>query len=791
MRIDDQIKHLFIGKLMSVSSSNMFPSAKVNNSVQEHRIYSYHPLIPAYTLEDISDYYRTKMNEEGEQAVSISSEPEIKSKTRQISWGRKYELQKACITKVYNRIIEMSKQEQAKPKDTTKATARAAMKIFDMSTDDPVYIAEDQAKANSDASICYKNMKTINDFYVQELKANIFSGGYSQNIMRIFLNSHSADAHNNAFWDSRTNSVTYGDTDPEIFNPFTKPLDITAHEFTHGFTYYTSNLDYEGQSGALNESISDAFGASIFQKEQKQKSDDASWLIGENLLVPQSGTIGTAMRSMKKPGTAHKNFQSVKDDRQPDHMDNYADLLNNEHNDNGGVHINSGIPNRAFYLVATNIQGFSCDKPMHIWHAAASITKPKATFLDFATTTIAQAGRLYGKSIENLVSKAWKDVGVLDNEGRFIRKRTDTVNLDNRKVDEIDRKINDFQKRKAWSKPAAMRVFDISDDDPIEKFEKDAKPYDDVWLSFSHMKKINQLFTDKLQSNVFAGNSKANVMRIYLNSKQHTSFNNAFWDSGERRVTYGAYDPKLFNHFIKHLDIAVHEFTHAFIQDSSNLNYEGQGGSLHCSIGDAFGVTAIQMDKKQRADEADWLIADGILVGSPGSTGTALRSLKQPGTAFRNNPILGDDPQIEHMRNFKIDEFGMDRVKNSGIPSKAFYLTSTGIQGYAFEKPIRIWHDAVINIKSNATFYDFAKTTITIAKRLYGEQIESIVSQSWYDVGVLQQPGPITIQPMNKITGIKLPTYSHIPVLVGLLGVSAIALRHFFSKGNTNAVVQK
>ncbi|MGW7595389.1 M4 family metallopeptidase, partial [Streptomyces rubiginosohelvolus] len=159
---------------------------------------------------------------------------------------------------------------------------------------------------------------------------------------------HYSEGYNNAFWDGE--QMVFGDGDGEVFLDFTIPVDVMAHELTHGVTQYTANLEYFGQSGALNESVSDVFGALIKQYTLGQTAEEADWLIGAGLLTDR--VTGVALRSMKAPGTAYDDDVLGKDP-QPGTMDDYVHTSR----DNGGVHINSGIPNHAFYLAATALGG--------------------------------------------------------------------------------------------------------------------------------------------------------------------------------------------------------------------------------------------------------------------------------------------------------------------------------------------------------------------------------------------------------------------------------------------------
>ena len=176
--------------------------------------------------------------------------------------------------------------------------------------------------------------------------------------MRLDSTVHYGEGYNNAFWNGT--QMVYGDGDGEIFQRFTKSLDVIGHELTHGVTQYEAGLEYEGQSGALNESFSDIFGSMIKQYREKQTADKADWLIGAGLFT--SKVKGMALRSLKEPGTAYDD-PTIGKDPQPAHMKDYVKTSD----DNGGVHINSGIPNRAFYLAAIELGGHSWDKAGQIW----------------------------------------------------------------------------------------------------------------------------------------------------------------------------------------------------------------------------------------------------------------------------------------------------------------------------------------------------------------------------------------------------------------------------------------
>jgi Zn-dependent metalloprotease len=224
------------------------------------------------------------------------------------------------------------------------------------------------------------------------------------------LNStvHYDHGYANAFWDGAR--MVFGDGDGEIFGDFTRSIDVTGHELTHGVTQYTAGLVYEGQSGALNESLSDVFGSLAKQHHLGQSAAEADWLIGAELFRP--GVAGVALRSMKAPGTAYDDPRLGRDP-QPAHMSGYVETTE----DNGGVHLNSGIPNHAFYLLATALGGNAYENAGQIWYTtltSGNLT-PSTTFEAFAEATHTTATTLYGPDSpqSTAVKTAWQSVGVL------------------------------------------------------------------------------------------------------------------------------------------------------------------------------------------------------------------------------------------------------------------------------------------------------------------------------------------------------------------------------------------
>jgi Zn-dependent metalloprotease len=223
---------------------------------------------------------------------------------------------------------------------------------------------------------------------------------------------HYQVGYDNAFWNGQ--QMVYGDGDEDLppaqrlFNRFTIAIDVIGHELTHGVTQFTGGLNYSFQSGALNESFSDVFGSLVKQRSLGQTAASADWIIGEGLFT--SNVNGVGIRSMKAPGTAYDDPVLGKDP-QPAHMDNYV----NTTSDNGGVHINSGIPNHAFYLAAVEIGGSAWEKAGRIWYVTLrDRIQPGSSFQDAANLTFAVAGELYGdNSPEQMaVVHGWAGVGI-------------------------------------------------------------------------------------------------------------------------------------------------------------------------------------------------------------------------------------------------------------------------------------------------------------------------------------------------------------------------------------------
>ncbi|KAM6523096.1 hypothetical protein FSOLCH5_003715 [Fusarium solani] len=205
--------------------------------------------------------------------------------------------------------------------------------------------------------------------------------------------------YNNAFWNGV--QFVFGDGDGITFDYFADSLDVVAHELTHAITQYTAGISYSRQAGGLNESISDVFAALVEQWHFNQTAASADWLTGQNLFP--IAFKGAAVRNIASPGTAF-NDPILGRDRQIAHFSRYNDRLD--------VHITSGMPNRAFYLIATGFGGYAWEKAGKIWYE--TLTDPRVrqfggdiTFKNWADVTVDHANRLFGVASSIIVRKAW------------------------------------------------------------------------------------------------------------------------------------------------------------------------------------------------------------------------------------------------------------------------------------------------------------------------------------------------------------------------------------------------
>ena len=202
--------------------------------------------------------------------------------------------------------------------------------------------------------------------------------------------------------------MTYGDGDGRVFTDFTNSDDVIGHELTHGVTQFTAGLDYSDEPGALNESVSDVFGATFHQWRRKQTVAQADWLVGPGSLAPsrcKRDTPACAIWPHPAPALPIAATVALPRLRSPRRS-----------------HENSGIPNHAFYLAATTIGGQAWEKAEKVWYAALTSDKarPSTDFGEFAELTRGAAKSLFPRdtNVYRGVDEAWTRVGIPDSRHR-------------------------------------------------------------------------------------------------------------------------------------------------------------------------------------------------------------------------------------------------------------------------------------------------------------------------------------------------------------------------------------
>jgi Zn-dependent metalloprotease len=261
--------------------------------------------------------------------------------------------------------------------------------------DDPNSIKDEAVREAFDFSgITY-------DFYREVLSRN----SLDDRGMSLISSVHFGRNYNNAFWNGE--QMAYGDGDNRIFVRFSKSLEVVGHELSHGVVQHTSNLEYQGEPGALNEHFADVMGALVTQWHKGENVRDADWLVGNEIMGPE--VKAKAIRTFTEE-KAFENDPILGTDPQPKHM---RDIYTGDE-DNGGVHINSGIPNHAFHIAALDLGGKSWEKAGPIWYKTLKRLDRFSKFQDAANISCQVASTEFGSgSLEfKAVQSAWKAVGI-------------------------------------------------------------------------------------------------------------------------------------------------------------------------------------------------------------------------------------------------------------------------------------------------------------------------------------------------------------------------------------------
>jgi hypothetical protein len=260
--------------------------------------------------------------------------------------------------------------------------------------------SEGQAKTGmTEVDNVYDYTGDVRTFYKDVHGRNSIDG----NGMNLKSTTNYGDNFENAFWNGE--QMTYGR--PGANSPFQTFVlrDVTGHEMTHGVTEFEAGTVYRNQAGALNEHFSDVWGELVEQKALGQTADKGTWLVGDGIW--RENVKGKALRDMLNPGKAYDDPMLGKDP-QPAHMKDFVKT----NRDNGGVHINSGIPNKAFATFAKEVGGNAWETPADIWFKARAASGSNPTFATFAFQTLEAAKGLGKPELVTQLSKAWSDVGV-------------------------------------------------------------------------------------------------------------------------------------------------------------------------------------------------------------------------------------------------------------------------------------------------------------------------------------------------------------------------------------------
>ncbi|MFT4664091.1 MAG: Zn-dependent metalloprotease [Polaribacter sp.] len=216
-------------------------------------------------------------------------------------------------------------------------------------------------------------------------------GGNIVSIINI-TESNGADM-DNAFWNGQ--AMFYGNGDQAFDSPLAKGLDVAGHEMAHGVIQGTANLNYQNESGAMNESFADIFGAMI---------DRDDWQIGEDIANNSVFPTG-AMRDMSNP---HNGGNSSDFYWQPNHYDErYTGSQ-----DNGGVHINSGIVNFAFFKIASNSSVGKANAEQIYYKVLRDYLVASSKFIDLRNAVVEVAGNDFGQSVADIAANAFEEVGI-------------------------------------------------------------------------------------------------------------------------------------------------------------------------------------------------------------------------------------------------------------------------------------------------------------------------------------------------------------------------------------------
>lgn len=284
-------------------------------------------------------------------------------------------------------VMPVKRRRTFTANNTTRIPGRLLIEEGERSRDEVAQVAHDAA------GIVY-------DYYFNTFQRDAYDGQGSPMVSTVHYGSDPQDAEN-AAWVGELAQMIYGDGG-RIFRPLPYGLDVVGHEFTHGVIEASAGLIYEAQAGALNESYADVFGAMI---------DRDNWTLGEEVIKSPPFPV-PFLRSLQDPNAEglYDPSEPLNGVGQPANMAEYANLPVSRRADNGGVHINSGIPNHAHYLLA---QAIGREKTEQIaYRALTQYLSPSADFVEAAQASAQAATDLYAQAEVDAVRNAWAQVGV-------------------------------------------------------------------------------------------------------------------------------------------------------------------------------------------------------------------------------------------------------------------------------------------------------------------------------------------------------------------------------------------
>jgi Zn-dependent metalloprotease len=255
----------------------------------------------------------------------------------------------------------------------------------------------------------HSNTGSVFQYFYDTFGRQAIDGDGSTIISVVNVTTSSGEPMDNAYWNGAY--MAYGDGNT-YFTPLAGALDVAAHEMTHGIVERTVGLEYKFQSGALNESFADIFGAMV---------DRDDWRMGENVVNTQYYPSG-ALRDLSDPNQGGTTYSDP--GWQPAHWDEFLDW--DITYDNGGVHYNSGIPNKACYLIAESI-GREKTEQIYYKILEAEYLNSQGTFVDMRLAAIQAAGELYGNDEVAAVMSAFDAVGIVGDVGSSAPEDSDPV----------------------------------------------------------------------------------------------------------------------------------------------------------------------------------------------------------------------------------------------------------------------------------------------------------------------------------------------------------------------------